>query len=51
MKLLLLYHWEIEFYRAKGLVHKIEGWLGEPGWRYEAFWNLVAFVEDKQEKV
>lgn len=39
------YHWEIEFYNAKGLVHKIEGWPGEPEWRYEAFRNLVTFVE------
>lgn len=39
------YHWEIEFYNAKGLADKIEGWPGEPKWRYEAFRKLLAFVE------
>jgi hypothetical protein len=39
------YHWEIEFYNAKGLAYKMEGWPGEPKWRYEEFRNLVAFLE------
>lgn len=31
--------------KSLDFVHKIEGWPGEPDWRYEAIRNLVAFVE------
>ena len=39
------YHWEIEFYNAKGLVRKAEGWPGEPKWRHKAVRDMCKFIE------
>ena len=39
------YRWEVEFYNAKGLVYKAEGWPGEPVWRYEAIRGMLEFIE------
>ena len=39
------YHWEIEFYNAKGLADKIEGWPGEPEWRRKSICDMFKFIE------
>lgn len=44
------YRWAIEFYSAKGLVYKAEGWPGEPQWRYKDFQDLLRFVEWKTDR-
>lgn len=39
------YHWEIEFYNAKGLEKVVEGWPGEDPWRQSEIIDALKFIE------